>query len=531
MRVLLILLLGLVPLLLARGAAAQQAASPQIMQDVKAGDWNDALALAQATGDPLMVKLVTFFQLLCPGGGTADEIQGFIDTSPDWPEQGVLALRQAQAAGTYTPSLGPAQDPFLAQVETLHDSGNDTGAAALWVSQGKAAAAAAAPDSRLLYWPAQDELARALLAAGDPKDAYAVVIAADPPAGGASGQVADRDFRAGFLRLRFLKAPGEAASWFTDLAGASSAVITQARAYYWRARTESGLAAQADYEHAALYPDTYYGQLAAMALGDSPDALAARILNTPEPAFSAGDALNFAVMELPRAAALLTQMQDPDDAQIFLNRLGVVAADDRTRELAAKLALGLGYPQSAIAIARTAGIAGQMLIREGWPMPVDPPAGLDSAIAFGIMRQESSFAPTVVSGAGAVGLMQLMPETARRAAAKYGIPFHGDLTDPQTNMALGEAYFNGLLQSFGACEPLAIAAYNAGPTNVANWLAENGDPEMGAGPGGADLIDWVEEIPFAETRNYVQRVTESIVVYRALETGHATSPLQRWLQS
>jgi soluble lytic murein transglycosylase-like protein len=533
MRVLPVLLLGLLSLMLPLAARAQQAATPQIMQDVKSGDWNDALAQAQATGDPLMVKLVTFFELLCPGGGTADEIQSFISSSPDWPEQGLLALRKAQAAGTYTPSFGPSSDPFLAQVQALHADGNDSGAAAAWIAQGKAAAAEAAADARLQYWPAQDELARALLAEGDPKDAYQVVIAVDPPGDGttARGQIADRDFLAGFLLLRFLKQPAAAADWFTDLAAASTAVITQARAYYWRARTESGLAAQADYERAAQYPDTYYGQLAAMALGDTPDALAARILNAPEPSFSADDALNFASMELPRAAALLAQMQDPDDAQIFLNRIAQVAADGRTRELAAKLALGLGYPQTAVSIARTAGIAGQMLIREGWPMPVTPPPGLDPAITYGIMRQESSFYASAQSGAGAVGLMQLMPETARRIAAKNGIPFDGDLTDPQTNMALGTGYFNSVLQSFGNCVPLAVAAYNAGPTNVANWLEENGDPEMGSSAGGADLIDWVEEIPFAETRNYVQRVTESIVIYRALATGHADSPLQPWLQS
>jgi soluble lytic murein transglycosylase len=174
-----------------------------------------------------------------------------------------------------------------------------------------------------------------------------------------------------------------------------------------------------------------------------------------------------------------------------------------------------------------------MLIREGWPMPVTPPAGLEPAIAFGIMRQESSFNPTIVSGAGAVGLMQLMPETARRTAEKNGIPYGGvgDLDDPQTNMALGSAYISGLIQNFGNCLPLAIAAYNAGPTNVANWLAANGDPEMGSAAGGADMIDWVEEIPFSETRNYVQRVTESIVIYRALQTGEAASPLTPWLQS
>lgn len=541
MRVLLVLLLSFFPVAACAQqaanlqAASSQAASPQIMQDVKSGDWNDAQALAQATGDPLVIKLVTYFQLICPGGGTADEIQSFISASPDWPQQGLLALRLAQVAGTYAPNFGPAQVPFLAQAQTLHADGEDSAAAALWVAQGKAAAAAAPPDGRLLFWPAQDELARALLAEGDAKDAYQVVIAVDPPIAGATAraQLADRDFFAGFLLLRFLKNPVAAATWFTDLASSSTAVITQARAYYWRARAEAGPAAQADYTIAAGYPDTYYGQLAALALGDTPADLAARILNAPEPAYSADDALNFAFMELPRAAFLLAQMDDPQDAQIFLNRLGQICALDSCRELAAKLALGLGYPQSAVAVARTAGIAGQMLIREGWPMPVSPPAGLEPAIAFGIMRQESSFDATALSGAGAVGLMQLMPETARRTAEKNGIPYGGsaDLTNPQVNMALGSAYITGLIQDFGNCLPLAIAAYNAGPTNVANWLAENGDPEMGAAAGGADMIDWVEEIPFSETRNYVQRVTESIVIYRALQTGQADSPLKPWLQS
>jgi soluble lytic murein transglycosylase len=525
MRVFLLLCFALLPLT----AFAQTAASPQIMVDVKSGDFADATALAQATGDPLMVKLVTFYRLLA-GGGTADELQSFIDSSPDWPKQGLLALRLAEANGTSAPGGAPESVPFLTQVQQLHEAGNDPQAAAMWVSQGASAAAAADSDAQLEFWPAQDELARALLSAGDAKDAYAVVIAVNPPIAGATarGQIADRDFFAGFLLLRFLKDPAGAATWFNDLQTSSTAVITQARAYYWLARCETGAAAQADYERAAAYPDTYYGQLASLALGESPATLAARITSAAEPSFSPGDALDFAMMELPRAAALLVQMGDPDDAQSFLNRLGQVAANDQTRELAAKLALGLGLPQSAVSIARTAGIAGQMLIREGWPAPVSPPGGVEPAVALGIMRQESSFDPTAISGAGAQGLMQLMPGTARRTARQNGIAYD-NLFDPAQNMALGTAYLSGLIQDFGNCLPLAIAAYNAGPTNVANWLAENGDPEQKTAAGGANIIDWVEEIPFSETRNYVQRVTESIVVYRALQTGSADSPLTPWL--
>ncbi len=526
----LVLLAVLFPVL----AFAQVPASPQIIGDVKAGDWGDAAALARATGDPLMLKLVTFFRLTAPGGGTADEIQAFMASSPDWPKQGLLALRLAQANGLPGAAGGAPDVPFLDQVQSLHAAGNDQAAAALWVAQGKAAAAAAGPAAALQFWPAQDQLARALLMAGDAKDAYAVVIAVNPPIAGsaARGQIADRDFLAGFLLLRCLHEPAAAATWFTDLGTSSTAVITQARAYYWLGRAETGAAAQADYGRAARYPDTYYGQLAALALGDTPSALANRILGAGEPSYTADDALKFAAMEVPRAAALLAQMGDAPDAQIFLNRLGQTAADDRTRELAARLALGLSMPQSAVSIARSAGVAGQMLIREGWPMPYTPPAGVvEPAIAFGIMRQESSFDPTAISGSNAIGLMQLLPATARQTARTNGIPFDGNLQNPAQNMALGTAYIAGLIQQFGNCLPLAIAAYNAGPNNVANWLAENGDPELGHNAGGADVIDWVEEIPFNETRNYVQRVTESIVIYRALLNGAADSPLKPWLPS
>jgi soluble lytic murein transglycosylase-like protein len=525
MRVAVLAFLLLAPL----PALAQPAASPQIMTDVKSDDFNDALTLAAATGDPLMTKLVTFFQITA-GAGSADQIQDFIATSPDWPEQGLLAFRLAQANGAAGPTPSAEAPPFLQQAEQLHAQGNDDAAVALWLSQGRIAMADSTAAQQLQFWPAQDRLARALLMTGDAKSAYAVVTATDLPTTGstARGQIADRDFFAGFLLLRFLHNPTLAATWFNNLINASGAVITQARGYYWLARTETGAAAAADFAAAAAYPDTFYGQLAALALGDTPQQVAARIQAAGEPAFTASDAISFGLQELPRAAALLVQMNDPQDAQIFLTRIGAVAGDDRTRELAAKLSLGLGYPQSAVAIARSAGTAGQMLVREGWPLAESPPAGLEPAIALGIMRQESSFDPTAISGAGAQGLMQLMPGTARKTSKDDGIPYD-NLFDPSQNMALGTAYLAGLIQQFGNCLPLAIAAYNAGPQNVANWIAENGDPEMRGDASGADIIDWIEEIPFNETRNYVQRVTESIVIYRALQTGMADNPLTPWM--
>jgi len=520
------------PLLLIPGlAAAQTPAPPQIMLDVRQGDFADAATLASATNDPLVVKLVTFFRLTQPGGGTADEIAQFIAQNPDWPEQKLLALREDEASG-YTEPPAPSITPdFLTQTNTLHQAGSDTQAAQLWTAQGKAAFAAAPPDQQQLFWPAQSTLARALLAASDPQNAYTVITAVDPGEGSAPApeQVTDRDFLAGFVALRFLHQPDIAAQWFRDLASASKAVITQARAHYWLARSESGDAAQADYQRAAAYPTTYYGQLASVALGESPRQLAARLDAVTEPDYSATGALYFGLTELPRAAVLLAQMGDPQDAAMFLNRAGQEAANDESREMTAKLAIGLGLPQSAVAIARTAGADGQMLAHEGWPTPYTPPAAqLEQAVADGIMRQESSFDANAISGSGAIGLMQLLPSTARMTARKAGLPY-GNPFSPDENMLLGTTYLATEVQNFGNCLPLAIAAYNAGPTAVARWLGSNGDPELGTNPGGANIIDWIELIPYQETRNYVQRVAENITIYRAQLNGAADSPITPWL--
>jgi soluble lytic murein transglycosylase len=523
---------AVLPLLLIPAlAAAQTPAPPQIMEDVHNGDFAEAAQLAAQTGDPLVSKLVTFFRLTQPGGGTADEIQQFITQNPDWPEQKLLALRLDETAGISNPPAPSLTPAFLTEVTALHEVGQDASAANIWVNHGEAEFSAAPADQQQLFWPAQSTLARALLAANDPQDAYNTVTAVDPGQGSAPAteQITDRDFLAGFIALRFLHQPEEAAQWFRNLAAAAPSVITQARAAYWLARSETGDAATADYARAAAYPTTYYGQLASIALDETPQQLADRINAVAEPGYSDTDALYVALTELPHAATLLVQMSDAHDAAIFLNRAGQEALDDKTREMEAKLALGLGLPQSAVAIARTAGQAGQMLPVEGWPTPYTPPdAGLDPAVADGIMRQESSFDPVAISGSGAMGLMQLLPATARMTARKAGLPY-GDLFNADENMTLGTEYFARELQDFGNCLPLAIAAYNAGPTNVANWLATNGDPELGSNTGGTNIIDWVEEIPFPETRNYVQRVSENITIYRAKLTGSADSPLTPWL--
>jgi soluble lytic murein transglycosylase len=203
-----------------------------------------------------------------------------------------------------------------------------------------------------------------------------------------------------------------------------------------------------------------------------------------------------------------------------------LAADLPDRALTAQLALDLGQPQTAVAIARRMGRDGSMLPQAGWPAPVDPPAdSVDAAVALGVIRQESSFDSASGSSAGARGLMQLLPRTAAEVAKQIGTTVSpiSLVVDARLNMRLGTAYLRELLDRYGNSLPLAVAAYNAGPRRVDEWLAENGDPRVGPPGGTIDMIDWIELIPFSETRDYVQRVLENVVIYRA-RRGEATPP-------
>jgi soluble lytic murein transglycosylase len=183
--------------------------------------------------------------------------------------------------------------------------------------------------------------------------------------------------------------------------------------------------------------------------------------------------------------------------------------------LAARLSAGFGMPETAIAIARRAGAEGVILLQSGWPVAADIPASatLDPALALGIIRQESSFDSSTVSPVGARGLMQLMPVTATQLGRQLSIatPISALTQDSSLNIRLGTAYLRDLLNQFGGSVPLVAAAYNAGPNRVQEWLGTNGDPRAP----GADMVDWIELIPFGETRNYVQRVIENEVIYRA----------------
>ena len=414
------------------------------------------------------------------------------------------------------------QDPamVLEQARWLRHAGQDDNAVALWSATGNAAERRAPPELLPVFWAERDNLARRRLRQGDAEGAYALAAGHAQTSG--EGRL-DAEFLAGFVALRRLNAPDRALPHFRTLATAAKSAVSQARAHFWLARTLAAqgddTAAHAEYAAAAAFPATFYGQLAAAALGQVP---AARIAATADPPADTQRAVAFAGRELARGAVWLVSWGERQRAQSFLLRLDDIDPDPADRALAARLANGFGLPETAIALARRAGRDGGALLQAGWPAAADipPDAGLDPALALGVIRQESSFDPSTISPAGARGLMQLMPGTATQVARQLGLPasIPALTADPRTNIRLGTAYLRGLLDQFGGSVPLAVAGYNAGPARVQEWLAGNGDPR---GEGG-DMIDWMEQIPFHETRNYVQRVLENLVIYRA-QRGEAST--------
>jgi soluble lytic murein transglycosylase len=438
--------------------------------------------------------------------------------------QAASLLDAAGSAGRAEPLL------FLAQSGWLRRLGRVADARALWQSTGAMAEQLAPPDTRATFWAERDRLARALLRAGDATGAYALADDRAPLSGEAA---LDQAFLAGFIALEILHDPKQAEPHFRALTTLSEAVITAARAHYWLARTAvargDGARARAEYAEAARFPLTFYGQLAARALGEAPETLNARILALHDPGWTAAEVDDFAHREVARAATLLVAWGAPRRARPFLTRLASLAQDAADRSMDAHLSLAFGIPDEAVMIARLAGRAGVMLPDAGWPIAAPVPEGpLPPALVLGVIRQESSFDIAAESPSGALGLMQLLPGTARLIAAKLGAPAApGALTsDARYNIQLGTAYLGQLLDHYAGALPLALAAYNGGPSRVAEWLAENGDPRAG----GIDIIDWIELIPFAETRNYVERVTENIAIYRARRGEALAYPLAPWLK-
>jgi len=330
--------------------------------------------------------------------------------------------------------------------------------------------------------------------------------------------------------LRKLGRPAEAMGLFERYAAAAQTPSTRSRGLYWagRAALEARDAGAANrlFGEAAAHPDQFYGQLASERLG--------RTVALPQPDIvpvTPAARQAFDDSALVRAARTLGELGDWADQSAFLRVIANNAASDSDHVLVADLARSIGRPDLGVMVARNARNKGVSdFVPSGFPqVPVPGTARDQWVMIHAIARQESQFDRQAVSRAGARGLMQLMPVTARDVATRLGLPYDlGRLTaDPQYNILLGSSFFQRLLDSFGGNHVLAVAAYNAGPGNVRKWLAANGDPRTGQ----VDVIDWIEAIPFSETRGYVQRVLENAVVYDALNPDRARMPARNRLSA
>ena len=472
-------------------------------------------------------QLRRFIRLAYADPGAATHQIARLDPANRPPAEALLALkRDAPNAAALLAALPPEQARLpalvLEQLRWLRRANDDDGAVALWKSAGAEAERAIAPEYRAAFWDERNLMARRRLRQGDIQGAYA--IASDHAQTGVE-QIADAEFLAGFIALRKMNDPTRATAHFQKLAQVSKAAITQGRAHYWLARAGGG---PAEYRAAAQWPNTFYGQLAIAALGED---LPARIRAAHEPPVDPTRALDLAGREVARAAAYLVGWGENHRAEAFLLRLDDISPDEADRDLVGRLALGFNQPPTAIALARRAGRDGIVQLDTGWPEAATIPAetGLDAPLGLGIIRQESSFDSTTTSPVGARGLMQLMPATAAAVARQLHTtaPVASLTTDPALNLRLGSTYLRGLLDQFGGVVPFAVAGYNAGPGRVSEWINVNGDPRGSAS--GIDMIDWIELIPFGETRNYVQRVIENAVIYAAHQNLATPHPLAAYL--
>lgn len=368
------------------------------------------------------------------------------------------------------------------------------------------------------WWGERQLVARQLLATGNSETAYKLAQQHGLTDG---SSYSEAEFLTGYIALRYRKDPALALSHFTRIQERVATPYGKARGAYW-----SGRAAEAAgdkegagkwYAAGAEHMATFYGQLSAHQLGkDAPPR------PVPEPQPSAADQKHFEGQELVRAAKLLFAAGDREHARNFIMQMAELAKTPVDFAMLASTVEAQGRIDLAIAVAKRSIEAGTPLMVHGYPVTPLPNGGTaERSLLFAIVRQESGFYSEAMSRVGARGLMQLMPATAAGLAGKLQLPYSIDrlTTDGLYNLTLGRSYIESMIDEFGGSYPLAIAAYNAGPGRVRQWLREFGDPR------GRDIsmVDWIEMIPFNETRLYVQRVLENLQIYRGQDTNNVAA--------
>jgi peptidoglycan lytic transglycosylase len=309
-----------------------------------------------------------------------------------------------------------------------------------------------------------------------------------------------------------LNQPGNAMAMFDRYSRGGKSLQVLSKGLYWAGRAalsaRRGTEATAYFQRAAAYPELFYGQLALEQLGRTVPAPG------PLPTFAVSPAqrAEFANRRLVQAVQITGQQGRRDEQTLFVRALAESLNTDPERVLATQFGQQIGREDIGVWVARMARVKGNAFYVETAYPRLQTQIGDAQmwSLAHGITRQESSFDRAAVSHAGARGMMQLMPGTAREQASKMGIGYDGYrlTTDPSYNVSIGTSYFRRMMNIWDGSVPLAVASYNAGSGNVGKWVNRYGDPR-----GRKDVVQWIEQIPFSETKAYVQRVIENSVVY------------------
>jgi soluble lytic murein transglycosylase len=335
--------------------------------------------------------------------------------------------------------------------------------------------------------------------------------------------LAEAEFLAGWVAVRHLAKPDLAEKHFQTFYNSVSTPVSKAKASYWLAHTLQTLGqkekAAALFKEAAAFSVTFYGQMASQQIGAQP-LVPEQVWPTQEE-FAAFHQDPLVLISL-QLGAIDQQQRIPPFLQAYAER----ATSPGMLTLVTNLAKSVGRTDIGLRIAKQAKNRGILLTGAEFPLIPLPSAVQtpETALIHAIIRQESEFAHWVRSPVGASGLMQLMPATAKMEASSLGLAYTPTklTTDPQYNMRLGANHLSRNLERFDGSYPLTIAAYNAGGGNVQRWLENYGDPRQNQ----ISYIDWMEMIPFRETRNYVQRVLEGLEVYRVRLAQQSVNPGQ-----
>lgn len=383
-------------------------------------------------------------------------------------------------------------------------------AASVMAKAPKDSAALIEPDQ---WWDERRILSRNLLDKGDAKLAYEVTAGhfAESPR-----NAIEAEFHAGWYALRGLNDAATATRHFERILTLADGPISKARAHYWlgRANADRGKAIE-HYRNAAHFGTTFYGQLAAAKLG-------LPTVNVEMPAITEADRKSFSEREAVTAIRRLEETGHGWRAHALYLALADELASIGEVALLASMAEQSGNHFMALKIGKAAAARGLDVGALSHPVGAIPTeariSGAGKALAYAIARQESEFNPGAVSPAGALGLLQVMPSTAKSIASRYGLGYSQErlTSDAAYNATLGSQVLAEELERFDGSYILTFAAYNAGPRRAREWMARYGDPR---GKPVDEIVDWIERIPFSETRAYVQRVMENYQVYKMRLTG------------